>query len=75
MGVRSKIIERAKDVGCISRDVDGTEKLEDLDLDSLDQFELIIWAEDEFVVTIDDEAAETFVTLNDVIEFVEKAAA
>ncbi|MEG1609067.1 MAG: acyl carrier protein [Clostridia bacterium] len=45
---------------------------EDLEADSLDKVEMIMTAEEEFDVVIDDEAAMAFVTIGDVVNYLEK---
>jgi acyl carrier protein len=47
----------------------------DLGADSLDTVELVMAFEEEFKVEIPDDAAETIVTVNDAITFLEKNAA
>ena len=51
----------------------GTSIVEDLGLDSLDIIEMIMTVEEEFEISIEDSAAETFVKVSDVIDYIEKA--
>lgn len=44
---------------------------EDLEADSLDAVEIIMAIEDEFSIEIPDEAAEKFVSLKDMVDYVE----
>lgn len=46
--------------------------LEDLNFDSLDMIEIAMDIEDEFRVEVPDEALEKFVTIGDIVEFLEK---
>ena len=41
-----------------------------MDVDSLDVVELIMAIEDEFDITIDDEDANRFQTMNDLVEYI-----
>lgn len=43
----------------------------DLELDSLDLVELIMELEDEFNITIEDESASKFKTVNDALSYIE----
>ena len=44
---------------------------QDLGADSLDAVELIMAIEDEFDITIDDETAQSFKTVKEIVEFIE----
>jgi len=55
--------------------VDNANFIEDLGADSLDTVELVMAFEEEFSVEIPDDAAETIVTVEDAIRFLEKATA
>ena len=44
----------------------------DLEADSLDQVEVLMALEDEFDIEIPDEDAEKFVTVRDIVEYLEK---
>ena len=44
----------------------------DLEADSLDQVEVLMALEDEYGIEIPDEDAEKFVTVRDVVEYLEK---
>ena len=50
-----------------------TEIEDDIGLDSLDKVELCMELEEEFDINIPDEEMDKFVTVGDIIEFVEKA--
>ncbi len=54
------------------KDPDFDKYLDDIGLSMLDQAELIIEVEDEFSITIYDEEAMRFNTLNDILLFLEK---
>ena len=43
----------------------------DLEADSLDQVEILVALEDEFNIEIPDEDAEQFVTIRDIVEYLE----
>lgn len=47
---------------------------EDLCADSLDAVEVIMALEDEFGITIDDDTAQSFKTVGDLVDYVEKNA-
>lgn len=47
---------------------------DDLGADSLDEVEIIMAIEEEFGLMIPDEEAETFKTVGDIVEYVEKVA-
>lgn len=47
---------------------------EDLGADSLDAVEVIMALEDEFGITIDDDTAQNFKTVGDLVDYVEKNA-
>ena len=46
----------------------------DLGINSLDVYELVVSCEEEFNIEIEDETARTFVTVNDVVKFLEAEA-
>ena len=50
-----------------------TTKFQDLDLDSLDLLDLVIYAEKKYNVRIPDESLLTIVTVQDLINLIEKA--
>ena len=50
-----------------------TSIVDELGLDSLDIVEMLMALEEEFEISIDDSAAETFVKVSDVIDYIEKA--
>lgn len=45
---------------------------EDLDIDSLDAFEIMSEIEDRFDIQIDDEVLEKIVTVEDIVEYLEQ---
>ena len=50
-----------------------TTKFQDLDLDSLDLLDLVIYAEKKYNIRIPDESLLTIVTVQDLIDLIEKA--
>lgn len=66
----SKIIECEMDIDAKTI-TPATRIIEDLGADSLDAVELIMTLEDEFNVTINDDAAQNFKTVGDILEFLE----
>ncbi len=48
----------------------GTSMIDDLDADSLDAVEVIMAIEDEFDIEIDDEDAESFKSIGDIVNYV-----
>ncbi len=48
----------------------GTSMIDDLDADSLDAVEVIMAIEDEFDIEIDDEDAEGFKSIGDIVNYV-----
>ena len=77
----SSVDERVKKIICEQLDVEEgnvvpeASFVDDLGADSLDQVELIMAMEEEFEVSIPDEDAETIRTLQDAINYIEKAVA
>jgi acyl carrier protein len=75
------IIERVKKIIVEQLDVAEADVVptasfvDDLGADSLDQVELIMAMEEEFNVSISDEDAEKIATVQDAIDFVQKALA
>ena len=49
-----------------------TKLSKDLEADSLDQVEVLMALEDEYGIEIPDEEAEKFVTVRDIVEYLEK---
>ncbi|MBE6028774.1 MAG: acyl carrier protein [Clostridiales bacterium] len=49
-----------------------TSLMNDINADSLDAVEIIMAIEDEFEIKIPDEEAEKFLTIRDIVEFLEK---
>lgn len=75
----SDIIERVKKIIIEQLDVAAEDVVptasfvDDLGADSLDQVELIMAMEEEFNVSISDEDAEKIVTVQDAVNYVQKA--
>ena len=76
----SDIAEKIKKIICEQLSVDEADVVpdasfvDDLGADSLDQVELIMAMEEEFDVSISDEDAETIRTVQDAIDYVNKAS-
>ncbi len=47
--------------------------VDDLGINSIDQAELVLFCEENFNITVDDEEAHNFVTLGDIVRYLEKA--
>jgi acyl carrier protein len=75
----ASVEEKVKKIICEQLDVDekdvvpGASFVDDLGADSLDQVELIMAMEEEFDVSISDEEAEKIGTVQDAIDYVNKA--
>jgi acyl carrier protein len=75
---RDDIFERIRSIVVNRLGVDprrvtlATELIDDLDVDSLEQIELIMELEDAFDVAISDRVAETIVTIRDAVDYVER---
>jgi len=75
----SDIVERVKKIIIEQLDVAAEDVVptasfvDDLGADSLDQVELIMAMEEEFNVSISDEDAEKIVTVQDAVNYVQKA--
>ena len=75
--VKSMILEKVKQIiaGKMSISEDeitvDTKLKEDLQADSLDMVELVMAAEDEFGVEIEEDAVREFVTVGDVVKYIE----
>ena len=54
-------------------DLTETTSFDDLNADSLDVVELMMAVEEEFGITVDEEAAKTFKTVTDVAQYIDKA--
>jgi len=73
------LVERIKKIICEQLDVaeedvvPSASFVDDLGADSLDQVELIMAMEEEFNVSITDEDAEKIVTVQNAIDYVQKA--
>ena len=52
---------------------ENTSIVDELGLDSLDIVEMLMALEEEFDISIDDSAAEKFVKVSDVIDYIEKS--
>jgi acyl carrier protein len=76
----SDIAEKIKKIICEQLSVEEADVVpdasfvDDLGADSLDQVELIMAMEEEFDVSISDEDAETIRTVQDAIDYVNKAS-
>jgi acyl carrier protein len=72
---RTKIIETIAQELEVSQDLvtESANITEDLGADSLDIVELIMALEEHFDMSIEDEAAEQMNTVQDVIDYIEKA--
>ncbi|XBC37473.1 MAG: acyl carrier protein [Buchnera aphidicola (Meitanaphis elongallis)] len=61
----------AKQLGLMKEEIKNTSSLsEDLGADSLDNVELVMILEDKFNIEIQDEEAETFNTVQTIIDFI-----
>ena len=75
----SDVAERVKKIVVEHLNVDadkvteGASFIEDLGADCLDTVELVMAFEEEFVIEIPDDAAESIVTVGDAVKFIEKA--
>lgn len=71
--VIDKVIEIiANQLGADAAEINADTRLrEDLKADSLDTVELIMAAEDEFGIEVEDEAVKEFVTVGDVAKYIE----
>ncbi len=75
----ASVEEKLKKIICEQLDVSEDEVVpeasfvDDLGADSLDQVELIMAIEEEFGITIPDEDAEKIVTVQDAIDYIERA--
>lgn len=71
MSIETKVRQIIKHLlaprGC---DAESFDKLEDLQMDSLDHIELIMAMEEEFNIEIPDDTAESFKTVGDIVEFI-----
>ena len=68
--------EKIRAIICEGFDIDEGEveletHLEDLNFDSLDMVEIVMDIEDEFNVEVPDEVLEKFITIGDIVEFLE----
>ena len=70
--VESKIREYLLNSCAIDTDFGIDDDLEMMGLDSLDDIEFIMWAEEEFNVNISDSYAEGWESLRDVVTWIER---
>lgn len=62
----------AETVNCEAEDIHLTSNLkDDLSIDSLDAMELSMALEEEYNITIDEEALETFETVESIVKFID----
>lgn len=75
--IRTKIIETIAQELEVSQDIvtESANITEDLGADSLDIVELVMALEEQFDINIADDAAEQMNTVQDVIDYIEKAKA
>ena len=72
------MFERVKKILIDTLDIDEAkitleaELEKDLGINSLDVYELVVSFEEEFNIEIEDETARTFVTVDDVVKYLEK---
>ena len=69
-GVKKVVMEAVDEEKEITME---TSIVDELGLDSLDIVEMLMALEEEFDISIEDSAAETFVKVSDVIDYIEKA--
>ena len=75
-----EVFERTKDIISEQLNIDSTKITleanlkEDLGADSLDAVEVIMALEDEFGITIDDETAQSFKLVKDLVVYIEENA-
>ena len=69
-GVKKVVMEAVDEEKEITME---TSIVDELGLDSLDIVEMLMALEEEFEISIDDSAAEKFVKVSDVIDYIEKA--
>jgi acyl carrier protein len=70
--VTTKVIEIVKEVLSLehSEDIDVNKAFEDIDIDSLDTVEIIMNIEEEFKISITNDDANTFKTINDIVNYI-----
>lgn len=67
--VKELVVEKLDvDPGLVTMD---TDIMKDLEADSLDAVEIILGVEEEYGIEIPDEAADTFVTVGDIVNYVD----
>ncbi len=72
MSVFEKVREMILELGLVDESqIKPESNLEGLGIDSLDAVELIMKCEDEFDISIDDEVAEKFKTVQDLVKHIE----
>lgn len=70
-GVKKVVMEAIDEEGKVI--TEDTSIVDELGLDSLDIVEMLMALEEEFDISIEDSAAEKFVKVSDVIDYIEKA--
>lgn len=76
-GERIMTFEKVRDLVVEHLDVDAnlvtmdTDIIKDLEADSLDAVEIILGVEEEFGIEIPDEAADTFSTVGDIVNYID----
>lgn len=69
--------DKVRDLVVEKLDVDSklvtmdTDIMKDLEADSLDAVEIILGVEEEYEIEIPDEAADTFVTVGDIVNYID----
>ena len=71
MSVEERVREVAEQIVGLPDDVDRDTEISELGLDSLDVTEFIMELEEEFDITIADDAVDGFKTFGDIVEYVE----
>ena len=71
--VRGRVVDVISDFMAVPKDrvVGSANLVEDLEIDSLDHIELTMELEDEFDLSIADDAAEQWKTVDDVVKYME----
>jgi acyl carrier protein len=70
--ITNRVIEIVKEVLSMQdgESIDINKELEDIDIDSLDTVEIIMSIEEEFNITISNDDANTFKTINDIVNYI-----
>ena len=72
------VFSKVKQILCEEFEVDSSEVLadaklyEDLDIDEIDIYDLVMSVEDEFEIELPDEALEEIFTVGDLVKFIEE---